>query len=110
MSIKLPPAADLDNHVDDKNYEPTMESIVERWINEKVVPQVLSAQREAKRHAKKCSVGIRPPPAADTFLKSQSVAFYAELDRVLNPLGYTTEKGHDGAGMYEVTYIYWELK
>ena len=110
MTIKLPHADDLDNHVEDKNCEPTMESIVERWVNEKVVPEVLSAQRAAKRRATDCSVGVRPPTAANTFLKDRSVSFYAELNRVLNPLGYTTEKSHDGAGMYEVTFIYWELK
>lgn len=112
MELRLPHADNLDS-VAERGYiaeERKLDTILENWINHKVIERIVDAHKELRRSQKECSVGIKPPQEAYTWDNVKGPLFYKRLNEILNPLGYSATQSHDGGGMYEVTYITWRVK
>jgi len=105
MKLNLPHAKDLDKPFEEQKSE--LDEIIERWINEEVTPKIVETHREAARKETDLYIAIEPPHEVD--IHSTSELFYERLDELLNPFGYTVEKSHDGANVYEVTLISWKV-
>lgn len=102
MSLNLPHSAELGSLksspvIDD------LDTIIERWINAKLLPEVLDFKNGSDYGKYKIAhIGVRPPSGAETHDDDKATAFYDRLNEILKPLGYCAAQDHDGYGDEEV--------
>lgn len=101
MKLNLPDASELRKQVtfDREAKKQTLKNLVTNWLNTKVLLEIKKALDIDHN-----SIMLRIPYEAYRFEKE----FYAEVQRQIEPLGYTSEKSHDGGGMYDTVLISWK--
>jgi hypothetical protein len=106
MAIKLPAADNLATSKVPK--EPALKKLVEKWINEKLVPKVMdhNSQIDLKKRTVEGMVYLEAPH--DYYGKTQK-EWKEHFEIFIVPLGYTPIYTHDGGGMYDVVGVKWKV-
>ena len=96
MKIRIPHANKLKT-LKKKIAPPTMEQVVEQYLNGPILVAIQNAKPS------KC-VNIAIPTEG----YEDSAKFYAVCAAALKPLGYKAEQSHDGGGMYSTLCVSWK--